>query len=391
MLYRCASTPTWSLPTSGRCCRRSSLRPPSLRHPPQLVYSDHSFGLTGRRLDLALGPHRRRQAASWTSREPDSPPQKVGTPARRLLAGMDGAFGVSPPFDGSARERQRFSIIALESMTLFPPLGGVVPWAPRGAAPGGGRGPVIAGTAFARPTPDHARGAGQRPDVPAVLPVTVDRVGRRSRLRRNRPGERRRSLGRIQRSPHRPRSELLEAFAPRGARRTDPHVADSRGARTCSSGALFSIPSTRFFASPSRDGLAARRRPDVGTVVPRCAHSGRPRASAALGDTPLRPVICVSPASSRATLRPEAAAYLHPPARVGTRPLEVVGCRVTNGGRWRAAVVHVLRPPTRRSGQHLAVDRSATRPMRPGRRGVHSGGALVPAEWRTAGGRGRAV
>lgn len=91
---------------------------------PDLVYcSITGFGLTGRRRDLAsydLIAEGHSGVMDLTG-EPDSPPQKVGTPAADLLAGMDGAFAVVAALFDRQRTGQGHvvDVSLVESMTRF--------------------------------------------------------------------------------------------------------------------------------------------------------------------------------------------------------------------------------------------------------------------------------
>ena len=81
------------------------------------------FGLTGRRRDLAsydLIAEGHSGVMDLTG-EPDSPPQKVGTPAADLLAGMDGAFAVVTALFDRQRSGQGHvvDVSLVESMTRF--------------------------------------------------------------------------------------------------------------------------------------------------------------------------------------------------------------------------------------------------------------------------------
>src|SRR5882762_1418208 len=107
------------------------------------------FGLTGRRRDLAsydLIAEGYSGVMDLTG-EPESPPQKVGTPAADLLAGMDGAFAVVAALFDRQRTGQGhvIDVSLVESMTRFlSPR--IVPYLGSGEVPrrSGGRDSVIA-------------------------------------------------------------------------------------------------------------------------------------------------------------------------------------------------------------------------------------------------------
>ena len=222
---------------------------------PDLVYcSITGFGLTGRRRDLAsydLIAEGQSGVMDLTG-EPDSPPQKVGTPAADLLAGMDGAFAVV----AALFDRQRtghghvIDVSLVESMTRFlTPR--VVSYLGSGEVPrrSGGRDSVIA-----------VYQAFDTADDPITLGLANDRTFQRfcqvsgrpewaddpayadNRARRERRPE---LVSRIQEVLRtRTRAEWLEAFAaagvPAGPINTVADLAEDED--LLERGMLFSIP-----------------------------------------------------------------------------------------------------------------------------------------------------
>ena len=212
------------------------------------------FGLTGRRRDLPsydLIAEGHSGVMDLTG-ETDSPPQKVGTPAADLLAGMDGAFGVvAALFDRQRTGRGHVVDVSLvESMTRFlTPR--VVSYLGSGEVPrrSGGRDSVIAvyqpfdtadypitlGLANDRTFRRFCEVAG-RPDW-ADDPAYLDNRSRRER--------RAKLVARIQEVLRtRTRAEWLEAFAaagvPAGPINTVADLAVDEG--LLERGMLFAIP-----------------------------------------------------------------------------------------------------------------------------------------------------
>jgi crotonobetainyl-CoA:carnitine CoA-transferase CaiB-like acyl-CoA transferase len=250
---------------------------------PDLVYcSITGFGLTGRRRDLAsydLIAEGHSGVMDLTG-EPDSPPQKVGTPAADLLAGMDGAFAVvSALFDRERTGQGHVVDVSLvESMTRFlTPR--IVSYLGSGEVPhrSGGRDSVIA-----------VYQAFDTADDPITLGLANDRTFQRFCQVAGRPEwaddpaygdnqarrERRPELvARIQEVLRtRTRAEWLEAFAaagvPAGPINT---VADlARDEEMLHRGMLFSIPAEGATAIPQvGTGWHLDGAPNGGATAPR--------------------------------------------------------------------------------------------------------------------------
>jgi crotonobetainyl-CoA:carnitine CoA-transferase CaiB-like acyl-CoA transferase len=222
---------------------------------PDLIHcSITGFGLTGRRRDLAsydLIAEGYSGVMDLTG-EPESPPQKVGTPAADLLAGMDGAFAVvAALFDRQRTGRGHVVDVSLvESMTRFlSPR--IVPYLGSGEVPhrSGGRDSVIA-VYQAFDTADHPITLGLANDrtfsrfcqVAGRTEWLDDPAYADNRARRERRPE---LVARIQEVLRtRTRAEWLEAFAaagvPAGPINTVADVAVDDG--LLERGLLFSLP-----------------------------------------------------------------------------------------------------------------------------------------------------